>query len=460
MAEFELASSDQPMSAAAPAASPAAEIEERTSRWLPIFGSTPPFTRRERRVFWISTSAGFFKQYDLALLSLALKQIQSGLSIVERALSTTVSFIRFGYLLSLLLTPFADVFGRRRLLLYTVIGYTIFTGLSALAPGARWFVACQFCARALTGAEATVALVIVIEEVDAAYRGWSIGLLGALASCGYGLAALAFASVNVIPYGWRGLYALALLPLALIIPLRRVLPESQRFERQQLAGVRPANVLQPLIALVRAYPRRLAMLLAVIFVLAIGGAASGLYFSKFLQEEHQYRPGNVASLYILGGALGILGNIFSGRLSDRLGRKRMGAAFIALATLLQILVYSAPGWVVIPAWIVGLFCDTAAGTILGAYSVELFPTSYRSTAGSAQAVAGTTGGAIGLLIEGLLFRASGSHWSAVRYLLLIQLIVPVVVVLFFPETAGRELEEISPEPAAVPNDGCCAGQLR
>lgn len=443
MAEFAARAN---LPSAAPAAPSQEKVaEERTSRWLPIFGSTPPFTLRERRVFWISTTAGFFNQYDLALLSLALKQIQSGLRIAERALGITVAFIRFGYLLSLLLTPFADVFGRRRLLLYTVVGYTIFTGLSALAPSASWFVACQFCARALTGAEATVALVIVIEEVDAAYRGWSIGLLGALASCGYGLAALVFASINVIPYNWRGLYALGLVPLAVIIPLRRMLPESQRFQHQKLAGVRPASILWPLIALVRVNPARLAMLLAVIFILAAGGAASGLYFSKFLQEQHHYRPGNVASLYILGGALGILGNVFSGRLSDRLGRKRMGALFIALATLLQILVYSARGWELIPAWVLGLFFDTAAATIIGAYSVELFPTSYRSTAGSAQAVAGTTGGAIGLLIEGVLFRASGSHWNAVRYLLLIQLIVPMIVMFCFPETAGRELEEISPE---------------
>ena len=45
-----------------------------------------------------------------------------------------LSVIRLGYLLTLLLTPFADVFGRRRLLLYTVMGYTVFTALSAVAP--------------------------------------------------------------------------------------------------------------------------------------------------------------------------------------------------------------------------------------------------------------------------------------------------------------------------------------
>ena len=112
MAELELASPDPQLSAAAIAALSDGGIEERSSRWLPLFGSTSPFTRRERRVFWIAASAGFFNQYDLALLSVALKQIQSGLSIAERELGATVSLIRFGYLLSLLLTPFADVFGR------------------------------------------------------------------------------------------------------------------------------------------------------------------------------------------------------------------------------------------------------------------------------------------------------------------------------------------------------------
>jgi len=100
---------------------------DRKSIHLGFLGRTPPFTKRQRRVFWIASTAGFFDQYDRALLSLALKQIQTGLKIAESQLGSVLSIIRLGYLLSLLMTPFADVFGRRRLLLYTVFGYTIFT---------------------------------------------------------------------------------------------------------------------------------------------------------------------------------------------------------------------------------------------------------------------------------------------------------------------------------------------
>ena len=79
----------------------------------------PPFTPRERRVFWISTTAGYFDNYDSALLSLALRQIQTGLGIAEARLGAMLSAIRLGYLGAMLLAPLADVFGRRRLLLLT-----------------------------------------------------------------------------------------------------------------------------------------------------------------------------------------------------------------------------------------------------------------------------------------------------------------------------------------------------
>jgi putative MFS transporter len=96
-----------------------------------------------------------------------------------------------------------------------------------------------------------------------------------------------------------------------------------------------------------------------------------------------------------------------------------------------------------------LFFDTASATILAAYSAELFPTSYRSTAGSALSVAGTAGGALGLFLESVLYGVTGSHWIAIRYLTAFWMISPIIIFIFFPETAGRELEDISPEAAGA-----------
>ncbi len=433
----------EPLPTVAESSVPSDEL--RRSFHLGMFGRTPPFSGRQWRVFLIACTAGFFDNYDRALLSLALKQIQKGLKIAEAQLGAMLSLIRFGYLLTFFLTPLADVFGRRRLLLYTIYGYTILTGLSALAPNERSFVILQIFARAFAGAEGIVALVILVEEVDAGVRGWTVGLLGALSAVGYGLAAGVFALVNVIPYGWRGLYALALIPLVIIIPLRRSLPESHRYEDEARASEHTSNPLVPVMELFRAYPGRLVLLMSVAFLGSMGGNASGMFFPKYLQEAHGYSPGNVSILFIAGGAVGILGHIVVGRLSDRIGRRTMGSICYFVAPLLTIVIYNSSGAIIIPAWILELFLDSASGTIVAAYSAELFPTSHRSTAGSALSVAGTTGGAIGLLLEGVLFSYFHSHWTAISYLTVFWMMAPFIMYFGYPETAGQELEEISPE---------------
>ena len=137
-----------------------------------MFGKPPPFSRRQWRVFGIVATAGFFDNYDRVLLSLALKQIQKGLGIAEARLGAMLFHDPAGLPpLADHYASFADVFGRRRLLLYTIFGYTFFTGVSALAPSQAYFVTCQILARAFAGAEGTVALVILIEEVEAGVRG-------------------------------------------------------------------------------------------------------------------------------------------------------------------------------------------------------------------------------------------------------------------------------------------------
>ncbi|HUN56514.1 MAG TPA: MFS transporter [Candidatus Binataceae bacterium] len=404
----------------------------------------PPFTPRQWRVFAIALTAGFFDQYDDALLSLALPQIQRALAIAEASLGALLSVIRLGYVVSLFITPMADVFGRRRLLLYTIVGYTVFTGLSALAAHQREFVGAQFMARGFAGAESSTALVILAEEVDAAVRGWAIGMLDALVSTGYGLAAMVFAAIKIIPYGWRGLYALALIPLVLLIPLRRTLPESRRFEYEAQIGGAPLHPLGSLALLVRLSPRRLAALTSVAFLNTMGWAPASLFFPKFLQEVHGWSPAQVSGLVVFGGVIGITGSIVAGRLSDRFGRRVMGPLFMFITPLFAILMYTVSGSAVIPAWVIRLFTQFAGLVVLHTYGTELFPTSHRSAASSALTVAGTLGAAGGLLLESVLYGISGSHSDAIRLLSLVSLVAAVIMFVSFPETARLELEEIAP----------------
>jgi predicted MFS family arabinose efflux permease len=250
--------------------------------------------------------------------------------------------------------------------------------------------------------------------------------------------------INVVPFGWRGLFAIAFIPILLVIPLWELLPESNRYESTTKA-MAPGSFFDPFRALLSSYPERFIMVATVMFLNAMGGTPAGLLQSKYLQEVHTWTPGNVSTLIFLGGGIGILGNVVAGNLSDQLGRRVLGTIVMLLAPAMWAVFFNSTGSIMVVSWVMSLFAQTAASTILNAFSAELFPTSHRSTAESAIAVAGTLGGSAGLMLESWLYGLVGNHWRAVTFLMSASVAAAIIVAIFFPETAGSELESISPE---------------
>jgi putative MFS transporter len=416
-------------------------------RYAPFLGRPPALTRRQWRVLGLVSIVSIFEIYDVFLLSLNLKQIQADLGFPEAQLGLLGGLVRSGALFSLPVTLAADRFGRRRLLLVTILGYTLCTGATAFAPNAICFVIFQFLARVFAGAEGAIANVVIAEEFDAKNRGWGIGALGALSACGGGLAALAFAFVNVLPFGWRSLYAVGLVPLLIVAHLRRTLPETVRFDalERQRVEFHAAPPLTPVRNLVRRYPGRLAMLaFAVLSIQMVMGPA--LFFaSKYLQDVHTWSPGRVTVLTVVGGFFGITGNAAAGWLSDRQGRRPVTILF-GVGMLVAILSFYLLRNPIGPFfWILLLFGLSGTDVMLAAYGAELFPTAVRSTASGVRVLC-TTGGAVtGLALVSALFPLTGSNWTAVALLCAIGALSPLCVAALFPETAGRPLEEIAPE---------------
>ena len=422
-------------------------------RWLllaPFLSRPPALTRRQWQVLGLVSVATLFDQYDRALFAMALPKIQQSLAISEANVGYLGSVVRLGALPAFLIASAADRLGRRRVLLFTIVAYTLCTGATALAPNAASFVAFQFFAHIFTAADALLAVVVIAEELDASVRGWGIGALLAIQSCGVGVAAIFFPLVEWLGLGWRALYVVGLVPLLMIARWRRALPETARFERRRAqrdfdAQLMPAAA--PIAALARAYPGRFAAVAAVTFVFAVGGAAADFLAPKYLQEGHGWDPGQVALLYILGGAVAIIGSPFAGRLSDRVGRKPVTIALGIASIALVVAFYGAAGPWLAPLWIAMVFVAMGHDVLQQSFGAELFPTSYRSTAAGARGIVATVGAALGLVLESVLYRASGSHWTATSLLMLSAGAGPFIVAFAFPETAGRSLEEIAPEAA-------------
>src|SRR5262245_11496281 len=271
-----------------------------------------------------------FEQYDLGLLNAALKQIAESLAIEPGDSGWFLAAIRLGGLGTFALVPVADRVGRRRVFLASLVGMSIGSLASGLAPTAWAFVLCQIFTRVFMLTVSALAVVFLVEELPAAHRGWGIGVLTVVGGLGYGLGAGLYAAVDLLPFGWRTLYAVGVLPLALLPLFRRELLETRRFEGARAvpgAAARRGGTLAWLASvagLVREYPRRAIGVGLAGGLTAMGGLAFFQYASFFAQAVHGWAPGHYSLLVIGGGFLGMGGSIFGGRAADRFGRRKVG----------------------------------------------------------------------------------------------------------------------------------------
>ena len=185
--------------------------------WLPP-GLRPPAAMvwRQERVFLLVGTAALFAGYDLNVYGLAIPQIQLSFHIPENQVALIVAYFRLAVLFALAICASADLVGRRRLLLITILGQAIATLATAFTDNSAQFVWAQFCTRVFGYAEEMLCFVVVAEEVAAAARGWASGGLSAMYYTGAGLASLIFAAVNLLPFGWRAIYVIGAVPLFLV----------------------------------------------------------------------------------------------------------------------------------------------------------------------------------------------------------------------------------------------------
>jgi hypothetical protein len=106
--------------------------------------------------------------------------------------------------------------------------------------------------------------------------------------------------------------------------------------------------------------------------------------------------------------------------------------------------YAGPAALVAVPWTGMVFVSMASGVMLRALTTELFPTAFRGAAGGTQAMLETLGVVTWLYLSTPAMRWLGSQELVIPLMSLATLISAAAVFLV-PETARRELEQISDE---------------
>jgi putative MFS transporter len=391
-----------------------------------------------RRLLWSIGGAIFFEGYGRSFVPVALPYVGRDLGAVPADLSYALALIGTGSLGVLALGPLADRFGRRTLLLGSVLLLSLLGAATAGAVSLYAVVLWQAGARMFQEGALFAAAVVTAEEMPASRRGTAQGFIGTVNAIGAGFAGLLLASIDRWPGGWRGLCLVSLAPLLLLVTLGRALPESSRW----LARTEPALRLPP-----RAYRGRLAAGLVVVF-LAMSYDIAGFAFATYLPvTRYAWSPGAVSAMLVVAGGLGLPGWWLGGRLADRHGRRIAALVFFVGLSLAEVVFYLGGPSALWPAFAAMVFCQGGKTTVLRAWTTELFPTSFRGSAASWMAAGGTIGGMAGLALAGWLASAVGGIGPALAVVATGGALAAAAAYAWLPETSGMELEATAPEAA-------------
>jgi len=389
-----------------------------------------------RRLLWLLGVAIFFEGYGRSLIAIVLPYVGRDLRAAPAELSYALALIGTGSLGVLVLGPLADRFGRRTLLLGSVLLLSIAGPATAAAATLPSLVGWQATARMFQDGALFAAVVITAEDVPAAHRGAAQGILGTANSLGAGFAAFLFGAIDHWPAGWRGLCLVSGAPLVILPFLVRALPESGRWIGRGDAGLH----LPP-----RAYRGRLLAALVISF-LAMSYDVAGFTFATYFPiTAYGWSSTAVSAMFIIAGGVGLPGWWLGGLLADRHGRRLTGIVFFVGLALAQIAFYLGGRAALWPAFAFMVFSQGGQITVLRAWATELFPTSFRGSATSWLAASGTCGAMAGLALAGRLEAVVGGIAPALAVIATAGPVAAAASWVWLPETRGLELETIAPE---------------
>jgi putative MFS transporter len=374
----------------------------------------------------------------------------------------------------------ADRWGRRKVFIATVINFSLATGALALTPDRGWLylVAFRFLVGFGVGGLYCVDLPLVQEFVPKSWRGLIGGLVTACIPIGVGTGALLAGHTEHI-IGWRGLFAVGLLPAALTLLIRAWVPESPRWllrmgrpeearralawamkvapETLPLPDARAITVRHTVWTELFRYPR--SVVSSWLPNLGCQTASYGiqLWAPTLFALQLGISPAEAAKAFFWVAISGFLGRIGFSLLSELIGRRisgalvgLVGAALVSAAglwhdaTLGTVSVF----WLCI---VIGEFFFSGGWAVVGPYSAEVWPAHLRTTGmGSAYGFGGI-GKVIGPLGLALIVGSS----DVIKPQVSLDAIVPAFLyfggwlalaglafAFFGIETKGRSIEAI------------------
>jgi len=336
------------------------------------------FDRPQRAAFYASFLGWTLDAFDFFLLVFVVRAIASDFRVqVADAAAAITATLMLRPVGALLFGWLADRFGRRPVLMADILLYSLLELASAFAPSLAALLVLRALFGIAMGGEWGVGASLVMETIPSRSRGMISGVLQEGYALGYLLAAVVY-GLFFKAIGWRGMFVLGVVPALLSLYIAVQVKESPGWERGRHRADRPG--------LFRSLREHWKLFLYVIGLMTafnfFSHGTQDLY-PTFLQAQRGLSPHTVSVLAVVANTGAIIGGIWFGAYSQRVGRRRaiITAALLALpviplwafattplllgagAFLIQLAVQGA--WGVVPVHLNELSPDEVRGTFPG-----------------------------------------------------------------------------------------------
>jgi SHS family lactate transporter-like MFS transporter len=376
--------------------------------------------------------------FDYFLLVFVIPEVARdfGASITEVGFSLTLT-LAMRPLGALIFGRLADRFGRRPILMLDVILFAVFEAASALAPSLTVLLVVRALFGIAMGGEWGIGASLAMESIPVKARGLVSGLLQQGYPVGYLLGALVY-WLAFDHIGWRGMFALGILPALLVLYIRRSVPESpvwatQRHARSGAHGFFTA---------MRGHWKLFAYLVVLMMAFNMFSHGSQDLYPTFLKQQMHFDTTTVSALTIVLNLGAIVGGLAFGAWSEHIGRRR-AIALAALLALPMIPLWAWGGSVVLLG--IGVFAlqvmVQGAWGIVPVHLNELSPGAVRGTLpGFAYQGGNLLASLTAPFLAWLAARQGGDFASSMAAFIAVVAVLLALLSWSGPEAKGRHLE--------------------
>ena len=335
-----------------------------------------------------------------------------------------------------------DKVGRVRAMTFSVLAYSVFTGIGYFSTAAWQLAALRFLAALGMGGEWALGVALVMEIWPDRLRPMMAGLIGAASNVGFALIAGLGMYIKITPDSWRWVMLAGAAPAVLTFFIRLFVPESERWQAQ----VKAHGTAKPVREIFAGSQLRLTLLGIGFASVALIGTWGSVQWIP-LWVDRQLKPGDPtakATAQFLSSVGAIVGCLIAPLVGNVLGRR--WTYFLLCATSLAMCAWLFRGFgeynttFLVVVALVGMTTASFYGW-LPLYLPELFRTRVRATGQGVSFNSGRILAAAGAMVAGGLVTFYNGSYAASGSVITLIYLVGMVLIWFAPETKGKPLPE-------------------